>query len=156
VKASTVTAVIVDTNVLIYAADRSAGFKHARATELLRTLGESEGSAAISTQVLSEYANVATHPAKLGLSPQVAMKSVRALELLYPVLPVTADTVVAALEACERWQLSYYDAQIWAAAALAGVPVVLSEDFSDGSVLGGVRFVDPFAKGFDVAKLLSE
>jgi predicted nucleic acid-binding protein len=142
-----VIAVIVDTSVLIYAADRAAGSKHSRAAELLRALGE--GQAAVSTQVLSEYANVATHPAKLGLAPEIAIRSVRVLELLYEVLPVTADTVISALEACDRWQLSYFDAQIWATAALAGVPVVLSEDFTDGCELGGVRFVDPFAEGFD-------
>lgn len=147
-------AAIVDTNVLIYAADQSAGVRHRRATELVRALGERH--VAISTQVLSEYANVSIHANKLAMPASNVADLVRDLELLYVVLPVTADTVVAALEACDRWQLSYYDAQIWAAAALAGVPVVLSEDFSDGSELGGVRFVDPFAEGFDVSELLSD
>ena len=44
--------------------------------------------------------------------------------------------------------LSYYDAQIWAAARLNQVPLVFSEDFQDGRVLEGVRFVNPFTPGF--------
>jgi hypothetical protein len=56
-------------------------------------------------------------------------------------------------EGVRVWQLSYYDAQIWAAAALGVVPVVLSEDFADGTVLGGVVFADPFAPDFELDRL---
>jgi predicted nucleic acid-binding protein len=41
--------------------------------------------------------------------------------------------------------LSYYDAQVWAAARLNQVGVVFSEDFAEGSSLEGVRIVNPFA-----------
>jgi predicted nucleic acid-binding protein len=44
--------------------------------------------------------------------------------------------------------LAYYEPQIWAAARLNQVATVFSEDFSDGQVLEGVRFVNPFAEGF--------
>jgi predicted nucleic acid-binding protein len=53
-----------------------------------------------------------------------------------------------------RYQLSYYDAQIWAVARLNRIPLVLSEDFSDGSVIEGVRFANPFADGFDPHAML--
>jgi predicted nucleic acid-binding protein len=45
-------------------------------------------------------------------------------------------------------QLSYYDSQIWAIARLNQVPTIFSEDFSDGAVLEGVRFVNPFSPDF--------
>jgi len=48
------------------------------------------------------------------------------------------------------YKLAYYDAQIWATAKLNQVPVVFSEDFNDGQVLEGVRFVNPFAMGFNL------
>jgi predicted nucleic acid-binding protein len=44
--------------------------------------------------------------------------------------------------------LSYYDAQIWATARLNQIPLVFSEDFTDGSVIEGVRFVNPLAGDF--------
>jgi len=46
--------------------------------------------------------------------------------------------------------LSYYDAQIWAAARLNQVLVIFSEDFNSGSVLDGVRFVNPLVTDFDL------
>jgi predicted nucleic acid-binding protein len=46
--------------------------------------------------------------------------------------------------------LAYYDAQIWASARLNQVTIVFSEDFSDGQVLEGVRFVNPFKPDFQL------
>ena len=43
----------VDTNILVYAHDRSAGIKHLRAKRLLEQLWES-GQGVLSTQVLQE------------------------------------------------------------------------------------------------------
>jgi predicted nucleic acid-binding protein len=37
---------------------------------------------------------------------------------------------------------------------LNGVPIILSEDFEDGRVIDGVRFIDPFARDFDAEALL--
>ena len=69
------------------------------------------------------------------------------------VLAVDARIVVAALQARDRWQLEYYDAQIWATAQLNGVPTVLTEDFEHGRTLGDVTFINPFADEFDLASL---
>lgn len=49
--------------------------------------------------------------------------------------------------------MSYYDAQVWAAAKLNQVPVVLSEDFPSGATVEGVTFLDPLAASFDLAEL---
>jgi predicted nucleic acid-binding protein len=45
--------------------------------------------------------------------------------------------------------MSYWDAQIWATARLNQVPVVFSEDFNTGSLIEGVRFINPLANEFD-------
>ena len=36
---------------------------------------------------------------------------------------------------------------------LNGVPNVLSEDFSDGTLVEGVRFLNPFVEAFNLARL---
>jgi len=46
----------------------------------------------------------------------------------------------------KTYQMSYWDAQIWASALLHQVPIVLSEDFSSEGVIKGVRFVNPFIR----------
>jgi predicted nucleic acid-binding protein len=42
----------------------------------------------------------------------------------------------------------------WACAHLNQIPAILSEDFPDGRILEGVRFVNPFAETFELAKWL--
>lgn len=44
--------------------------------------------------------------------------------------------------------LAYYDAKIWAAEWLNQVTLVFSEDFSDGQMLEGVRFINLFSADF--------
>jgi predicted nucleic acid-binding protein len=41
---------------------------------------------------------------------------------------------------------------VWATARLNQVPFVFSEDFRDGSILEGVRFVNPFSPKFLLEK----
>jgi predicted nucleic acid-binding protein len=38
----------------------------------------------------------------------------------------------------------------WAAARLNQIPVIFSEDFRAGAVFEGVRYVNPFAQGFQL------
>ena len=139
--------VLLDTNVLIYAADTSDPRKHRIAVDLLRNLGEAR--TCVSTQVLAEYASAMTHPTKMAAAADTVATSVRDMSIAWTGLQVDSDTVIGALGAKDRWQLPYYDAQIWASAALNSVPVILSEDFSAGSALGPVTFLDPFASDFD-------
>jgi predicted nucleic acid-binding protein len=49
-----------------------------------------------------------------------------------------------ALDVKARFQLSYWDAAIIAAARASGCTEVLSEDLNDGQDYGGVRVVNPF------------
>ena len=62
---------------------------------------------------------------------------------------VTARAVVEAIRGVRQHQLPYWDSLIWATAKLAGVSTVLSEDFSDGQLIEGVRFRNPFGETFD-------
>jgi len=58
------------------------------------------------------------------------------------------------VRAVRPYQIPYYAAQIWACAHLNQIPIVLSEDFSDGQILEGVRFVNPVAETFELEKWL--
>jgi predicted nucleic acid-binding protein len=77
--------------------------------------------------------------------------------LVYAYDPADAAKRTRALEVLTRLgaqqQLSYWDSLIWATAKLSGVPTVLSEDFSDGRLIEGVRFLNPFMSTFDLTRL---
>ena len=44
----------------------------------------------------------------------------------------------------ESHRISFWDAMLWATARRAGCGAILTEDFQDGRLLGGVRFINPF------------
>ena len=142
-------AVLVDTNLLVYAWDPADALKQARAIATLDGL-RSAGSGRLSVQSLAEFFAAITRGAKPRLTLAEATKQVEGLAASWPVLDVTPLVVIEATRGVREHQLAYWDAQLWATARLNQIPVIFSEDFAGGSVLKGVRFVDPFESGFDL------
>jgi predicted nucleic acid-binding protein len=130
----------IDTNVIVYANDAADADKQGRAVEVVRELLES-GGGVISTQVLMEYAAVATH--KLGQSRAAVSRQIVNLERM-EVVPVGAELIREGLEMAESHTLSSWDGVIIAAAAAAQCTEIISEGFSHGTRLAGVRVRNPF------------
>jgi predicted nucleic acid-binding protein len=143
------TAVLVDTNLLVYAWDPADAHKQERAIATLDGL-HSAGAGRLSAQSLAEFFAAVTRGAKPRLTPAKAARQVEGLAASWPVLDVTPLVVIEATRGVADHHLSYWDAQLWATARLNQIPVIFSEDFASGSVLKGVRFVDPFHSGFDL------
>jgi predicted nucleic acid-binding protein len=139
--------VFIDTNVLVYAYDRSAPLKQKQALKVLGELAEL-GRGAVTTQVLGEFFAVVTRKISHPLSAAEAAAQLRSHLSLWTVIDMTGTLVLDAAIGVRDHKMSFWDAQIWAAARANRIPVVLSEDFSDDSVLDGVRFLNPFLPGF--------
>lgn len=58
--------------------------------------------------------------------------------------------VYEAVRGVKEHKFSYWDAQIWASARLNQISLVFSEDFAHGSLIDGVRFINPLLPGFDL------
>lgn len=65
----------------------------------------------------------------------------------YPMASVDGALVSEAVLIAERFMISYYDAQIVAAALRMQCPVIYTEDLNDGQDYGGVMAVNPFKAG---------
>ncbi len=141
--------VFVDTNVLVYAYDRSEPDKQRRALDVLDYLALT-GAGAISTQVLAEFFVAVTRKISDPLSVTQAYQRVENYLRSWPVLEVTGLIVLEAVRGVRDYQFSFWDAQIWATARLNQIPVVFSEDFNVDQVTEGVRFVNPFARDFQL------
>jgi len=131
----------VDTNVLLYAISRDPveQGKAKRANDIL-----SKRDLALSVQVLQEFYVQAT---RAGRPDAIAHEqAVRLIESFrrFPVQDITTGILMAALDARERFQLSYWDAAIIEAARAMGCAHVLSEDLNDGQDYAGVRVANPF------------
>jgi predicted nucleic acid-binding protein len=139
--------ILIDTNLLVYLYDQNAPAKQEQAIQLLERL-ELAGSGRLSVQCLAEFFSVAVRKLHPPLKPAEAYQQIEKLSQAFIVLDLTAPIVLEAARGVRDHQLAYYDAQIWATARLNQIPLVLSEDFSGGAMLEGVRFVNPFAEGF--------
>jgi predicted nucleic acid-binding protein len=130
----------IDTNILIYAHDASAGAKHERAVELLTRLLE-EDSGALSIQVLSEFYSAATR--KLGMKSQAAEDVIHDLRGWTTHSPGHAD-VLKACSLLRRYKTSWWDALIINSAMELGCSVLWTEDLSNGQRYGSVTARNPF------------
>lgn len=143
---------LLDTNILIYTYDVSASEKQERALAVIERLG-TERRAALPVQVLAEFANVALKHLDPPLPADEVYAQVELYESAFPVLRLTPPIVLEAVRGIRDHQLAYYDAQIWAAARLNQIPVVLSEDFVTGATIEGVTFLNPLDPSFELDEL---
>lgn len=134
----------VDTNVLLYAYDVTAGERHERARELVGRLGRTR-SGALSVQVLQEFYVNAVHKIATPLSPAAARERVAVLGLWAVHTPGPSD-VVAAIDIVQSDKVSFWDAMIIRSAGALSCTVLWSEDLNPGQVISGVRVVDPFGR----------
>jgi predicted nucleic acid-binding protein len=141
--------VLVDTNVLIYFYDTHTPKKQKRAELVLNRLQEA-GLGRLSTQNLAEFVNAAMRNLDPPMTAVRAFDQAALFAATWPIFNLTPQIVLEAARGVRDHQMAYYDAQMWAAARLNQIPVILSEDFQDGQILEGVRFADPFAPAFDL------
>jgi len=132
----------VDTNVLLYAYDRSAGDLHTRAADLVGTLG-GRRQGAVSVQVLQEFYVTATRKIAEPLSHEAASDRIRALAR-WPVHAPRADDVLVAARLARDSQLSFWDAMIVRSAGALGCVTLWSQDLNHGQRIAGVVVRNPF------------
>lgn len=136
---------LVDSNLLVYAYDRSEPEKQAKAVEVLDELVKN-GTGILSPQVLSEFYTVVTRKLAAPLTPQEGYTSISNYIRSWSIVDLTSLVVLEAVRGVRDHRLSYWDSLIWATAKMNQIPTVLSEDFSHNSALEGVRFTNPFKR----------
>ena len=105
---------------------------------------------AISVQDLQEFLHQAIRPTgSARLTPEDALDFLEPI-LELPVQPLTADLFLDAVAISRRFQLSYWDGAILAAARAFGCDSVYSEDLSDQQNYDGLRVTNPFREGTEV------
>jgi predicted nucleic acid-binding protein len=138
---------LVDTNVLVYRFDPRDPGKQRVARDLLRE-GIERGTLRVAHQAIVEFVQAVTRPLGRGkaslLARPEALREAEALLVQFEVLYPTASIVRTAIRAVATYQLNWIDAHMWAYAEHYGLEEILSEDFSDGQVIGTVCIRNPF------------
>jgi predicted nucleic acid-binding protein len=133
----------VDTNVLVYALDKSNSPKKRAAQRLINELME-EDRLRVSTQVLQELFVTLTRKVKQPCSSEEALAVLEDLTA-WPLMAVDYAAIRAAVRLADEAKLSFWDALVVVAAARTGAAVLYTEDLNDGQEILGVRISNPFA-----------
>jgi predicted nucleic acid-binding protein len=131
----------VDTNILVYAHDRSAGVKHERAQALLEQLWNS-GQGVLSTQVLQELCINLRRRVKDPLPVEETRLLIRDYST-WEVITNTPESVLRALDLEVRYRTSFWDALILQSAESAGASILYSEHLATGGHYGSIQIVNP-------------
>jgi predicted nucleic acid-binding protein len=135
----------VDTNILIYVFDATAGNKRNIEIELITRLWM-DRTGCVSLQVLQEFYVASTR--KLILAPEQALLQVSRLGRWRVHRPSVED-VMEAIELHRRHSVSFRDGLIWDGLILRSAhasrcSVLWSEDLSSGQRWGNLEVRDPF------------
>jgi predicted nucleic acid-binding protein len=132
----------VDTNILVYAHDDSAGPKRDQARALVEQLWESRDGC-LSVQVLQEFFVTVTRKIPKPLDAETAKEIVADLSRWRIHVPA-ADDVLGAIGIHQRTGISFWDAMIVCSAAEMRCAVLYSEDLNAGQEYSGVHVENPF------------
>jgi predicted nucleic acid-binding protein len=132
----------VDTNILVYAHDSSAGRKHERAKRIILDLWETR-LGILSTQVLQEFFVITTGKISRPLRPDQAKEIIVHL-LKWEIIVNDGGAILSAIGLQRRYKYPFWDALIIQAAIAGQASVLLSENFQSGQRIERVRIVNPF------------
>lgn len=138
-------AALVDTNILVYRFDNRFPAKQKIATAILRR-GIADDSVRLPHQAIVEFVAAVTRPIRghVILERADALREAEEFLKQFTVLYPNEAVVRNAVRGCAAYQLSWFDAHLWAYAEHYGLEEIVSEDFQHDRLYGNVRVVNPF------------
>lgn len=130
----------LDTNILVYAAAGGEG-EEVKRRQALRLIADYNFG--LSAQVLQEFYVTVVRKIDEPLRPADALEWIEQLEA-FPCQPIEPSLIKIGVEISQRYQISYWDGAVIAAAEALGAETLFTEDLSHDQKYGSVRVVNPF------------
>jgi predicted nucleic acid-binding protein len=130
----------VDTNILVYAADKSNIAKHSIASQVIGSVVLTKQP--IPLQVLNEFYAVVTR--KGHLPAATAERIVRQFLSLPNLVTASPEDLSAAMKLQQAHKIQTFDALLVATCARSGCTTFFSEDFQHGRTYGSITVQNPF------------
>lgn len=130
----------LDTNILVYAAAGGEG-EEVKRQQALRLIADYNFG--LSAQVLQEFYVTVVRKIDEPLRPADALEWIEQLEA-FPCQPIEPSLIKIGVEISQRYQISYWDGAVIAAAEALGAETLFTEDLSHDQKYGSVRVVNPF------------
>jgi predicted nucleic acid-binding protein len=132
--------VVLDTNVLVYAVSKASSdvAKRRVALDLIDTR-----DVGLSGQILQEFFVTVTKKNRVVLTLDDALDWIESFED-FPIVPIDASLVRRGAELSARYQISYWDGAVIAAAQALQAATLYTEDLNHNQLYGSVRVINPF------------
>ena len=131
----------VDTNVFLYAMDKTPSAKQKAARKIVAEALGQRSSYRISAQVLAEFSSVAIR--RLKIATPLLLEFLSEMKRISQV-GVDNALVSRAVEIQGIYGIQFYDAQIIASAERLECGSILTEDLNDRQMYCGIMAVNPF------------
>lgn len=136
--------IFLDTNVIVYAHDRSSGKKNTIAMEIMEYLWDRK-KGVISVQVMQEFYVCVTTKILKPLPLKVARNILEYL-LNWELIINDGYITIKAINLQEKYRFSFWDSLIVQSAIQSQAYTLFSEDLSDGQIIENVKIVNPFVQ----------
>jgi predicted nucleic acid-binding protein len=133
--------IFVDTNILVYAHDISAGDKNTKAKQLIQELWANK-LGYLSIQVMQEFYVTVTQKVPNPMDKATALEVIRSLGY-WNVHEPSIDDIINAIDIQMRYQVSFWDAMILQSAIQLECDLLWSEDLNPGQVYQGIKLINP-------------
>lgn len=133
--------IFVDTTILVYAHDVSAGDKNTKAKQLIQELWANK-MGCLSIQVMQEFYVTVTQKVPNPMDKATAIEVIRSLGY-WNVHEPLIDDIINAIDIQMRYQVSFWDAMILQSAIQLECDLLWSEDLNPGQVYQGIKLINP-------------
>ena len=134
--------VLVDTNILVYAANPGEGEKHLMATQAIEGLIKNQ-ELCVGAQNLAEFCRVMGEKTKPAKNPDEIRTWVRTFRIGGEVLHYSGGTVLSALSISKTEGIHFYDALLVAVMREHGVDEIWTEDAKEFGKVRGLKCRNP-------------
>jgi len=136
----------IDTNILVYAYNKTDTRKQAVAIKLLERCWQKQAAYALSSQNLAEFFNVSIYKIRESLSIDEAEKIIKDICTFshWSIFNYDHETVQHAIGLCKSKNTHFWDAVLAATMLETGVLHIYTENVKDFSKFDGITAVNPF------------
>ncbi|MHB8481681.1 MAG: PIN domain-containing protein [Nitrospiria bacterium] len=133
--------IFVDTNILVYCFDSSDTAKKEKAVQIMEDLWD-KSNGVLSLQVLKEFFVTVTAKLPEKMDFKTAKAAVTDL-FSWNLFLENRNSLEKSFELIQKYQLSFWDANIISAAILSECNKIYTEDLRHNQVIEGVRIINP-------------
>ena len=142
---------LIDSNILIYAYDKSESVKNTIAEKILEDVFTNKKNAAISTQNLSEFFVNITSKIEMPISITEARHIIQEIISMSNIKTVTIgeNTILKAIDISSEFETSYWGALISAVMHENKINKIITENEKDFKKIPWLKVVNPFKEHSD-------